>query len=324
MQRPKHYVTAERAEEQAVIFANRLKKRYRHLSRKFRHANIDVFRLYDRDIPEVRAVVDWYRGHLVIGEYVRLQTGPEWLPRMARAAGEALGVPPEKIFLKRRQTKSGRGPQYARTKTAGTRFAVRERDLQFWVNLDGALDTGLFCDHRETRALARSLAKGQDFLNLYAYTGYFSCAAALGGARSIVTVDRSATYIAWAKDNFRLNKINNRAYEFVQSDAEAYLENAFKKARHFTLAFVDPPSFSSRRGRGHFDINSHHPQLLEKVFSVMAEGAMVLFATNHQRFDPKFARIKSRRIKSIRELTAKTIPEDYRNKLVHRCWKFDL
>ena len=144
MQRPKHYVTAERAEEQAVIFANRLKKRYRHLSRKFRHANIDVFRLYDRDIPEVRAVVDWYRGHLVIGEYVRLQTGPEWLPRMARAAGEALGVPPEKIFLKRRQTKSGRGPQYARTKTAGTRFAVRERDLQFWVNLDGALDTGLF------------------------------------------------------------------------------------------------------------------------------------------------------------------------------------
>ncbi|MCK5260024.1 MAG: SAM-dependent methyltransferase, partial [Candidatus Omnitrophica bacterium] len=76
MKKPKNYVTDEKAEHHAEILANRLKNRYRYLARRFRRANIDVFRLYDRDIPEVRAVVDWYQGHLVVGEYIRLQTGP--------------------------------------------------------------------------------------------------------------------------------------------------------------------------------------------------------------------------------------------------------
>ncbi|MBN1870423.1 MAG: class I SAM-dependent methyltransferase [Candidatus Omnitrophica bacterium] len=321
MDKPKHYVTAGKAEHHAEIFANRLKNRYRHLARRFRRAHIDVFRLYDRDIPEVRAVVDWYKGHLVIGEYVRLQTGPEWLPRIAKAAGEALNVPPDKIFLKRRQTQSRGEVRYARAEDKGKRFVVSERDLKFWVNLDRSLDTGLFSDHRETRVLIREMARGRDFLNLYAYTGAFSCAAAKGGAKSIVTVDRSAAYIAWAKDNVKLNNINDPAYEFVRSDAEAYLQRLRQEGRRFTLAFVDPPSFSQRRGKGRFDINCHHPELLQKVFSVMAQGSTVVFSTNHQRFDPKFSRLK---VNSIQELTPATIPEDYRNKLIHRSWRIDL
>jgi len=319
--KPKNYVTDEKAAYHAEIFANRLKNNYRHLARRFRRAHIDVFRLYDRDIPEVRAVVDWYAGHLVIGEYVRLQTGPGWLGQMAQAAGAALDIPKDKIFMKRRQTKTGAGPRYKRAGNSGKRFTVRERDLKFWVNLDGFLDTGLFSDHRETRVLLRAMAKGQDFLNLYAYTGAFSCAAALGGARSIMTVDRSATYIDWAKDNFKLNGIAGRAYAFAQSDTEQYIEFLREKGRKYTLALVDPPSFSQRRGKGAFDVNSHHPELLEKVFSVMAKGATVLFSTNHQRFDPKFNRLKFKRSK---ELTPGTVPEDYRNNQVHRCWQFDL
>ena len=53
----------------------------------------------------------------------------------------------------------------------------------------------------------------------------------------------------------------------------------------------------------------------------MSEGATVIFSTNHQRFDPKLNKLNVRQLK---ELTPKTIPEDYRNKLVHRCWQIDL
>jgi 23S rRNA G2069 N7-methylase RlmK/C1962 C5-methylase RlmI len=136
-----------------------------------------------------------------------------------------------------------------------------------------------------------------------------------------VTVDRSATYLPWAKDNFKLNKIHNPAYTFVRSDAEEYLEFLQRTKRKFLLAFVDPPSFSQRRGTGLFNVNSHHVELLKSVFSVMGKGATVFFSTNHQRFDPKFDRL---RFKGIRELTPKTIPEDYRNKQIHRCWQIDL
>jgi len=322
IQKPKHYVTPERAEYQAVIFANRLKNRYRHFNKRFRRANIEAFRLYDRDIPEVRAVVDFYAGHLVVGEYVRTQTGPQWLARMARAAGEALNIPKEKVFVKRRRTKSGSGPRYGASKARGQRFVVSEGDMKFWVNLGGALDTGLFSDHRNTRTLIRQMAKGQDFLNVFAYTGTFSAAAALGGARSIVTVDRSSTYLDWAKDNFKLNKITAAQHSFIKADTEDYIDSIRGGKKKFTLAFVDPPSFSQRRGSSAvFDINTHHPELLEKVFTVMAPGATVIFSTNHQRFDPKLSRLKA---KKIEELTPKTIPEDYFNKLVHRCWKIHL
>ena len=61
--------------------------------------------------------------------------------------------------------------------------------------------------------------------------------------------------------------------------------------------------------------------MLEKVLSVMAKGSTVIFSTNHQRFDPKLNRLH---VKTIKELTPKTIPEDYRNKLIHRCWQIEL
>ena len=52
--------------------------------------------------PEIRAAVDWYAGHLVIAEYTRRQSTPEWLPLMGEAVAEALDVPKENVHLKER------------------------------------------------------------------------------------------------------------------------------------------------------------------------------------------------------------------------------
>lgn len=316
--RVKHFVTPEKTAHHAEILANRVRSRFRHLSRRFRKQNIDCFRLYDWDIPEVRAVVDWYAGHLVVGEYIRKQTGPDWLPAMGKAVGEALGVPPERIHAKRRQTGKQGQPRYKKFGSSGRRITVNERDLKFWVNLDDFLDTGLFSDHRDTRAMVKDLAKGKDFLNLFAYTGTFTCAAAAGGAKSTVTVDRSATYLRWAEDNLKLNGISGQ-HQVIQSDAERYLETAGRQAKRFTLAVVDPPSFfqDSRTGKA-FDVNRDHPRLVQNVLSVMAPGGIVFFSTNHQRFEPKLDGIPA---KEIIDITAKTIPEDYRNPQIHRCWR---
>jgi len=67
------------------MLANRVKKRFKHLRKQFTRQHIEVFRLYDWEIPEVWAVVDWYAGHLVIGEYTREQSTPEGLPMMGAA-----------------------------------------------------------------------------------------------------------------------------------------------------------------------------------------------------------------------------------------------
>jgi 23S rRNA G2069 N7-methylase RlmK/C1962 C5-methylase RlmI len=316
--RPRGFVTQEKAKIQAEVLANSVAKRFRHFCKRFKRQSIDCFRLYDWDSPDIRVVVDWYAGHLVVAEYERIQTSLEYLPQMANAAARALGVPPEKIHLKRRHTNVADGPRYEKIDSRGERFEVRERNLRFWVNLDDFIDTGLYSDHRDTRVLVAGIAPGKDFLNLFGYTGAFTCAAA-AGAKTTVTVDRSSTYIDWAKDNLILNGLWAPKHKLIQADAMSYLAQAYRKNERFDLAFVDPPSFyKDSREQAAFDINRDHPQLLRDVLMIMRPGSDLFFSANHQRFEPQFEGLP---VKDIVKLTPKTIPEDYRNKNIHNCWR---
>jgi len=177
-------------ENQAGMLANRVLKRFRHLHKRFARQGIEVFRLYDWDIPEIRAVVDWYAGHLVIGEYTRKQSVAEWLPLMGQTVAAALKVSSDKVHLKERFYGKAEGKRYERIDTTDQMITVRERDLKFLVNPYDYVDTGLFSDHRDTRQMIRNEARDKDVLNLYCYTGTFTCAAARGGACSTVSPNR--------------------------------------------------------------------------------------------------------------------------------------
>ena len=309
----------EKVAHHAELLGNRVKKMYRHLRKRFKKEQIDCYRLYDWDIPEVRAVVDWYAGHVVVAEYVRQQTGEEWLPQMADAVAVTLDIPRDHVHIKERRTKTKEGLRYQRLANKDERFQVYERDLKFWVNLNDFLDTGLYSDHRNTRVLVRNLVEEKRFLNLYAYTGAFTIAAAAGKAQSSVTVDRSATNLEWARENFLLNHISLEQHSIVQSDVEMYLEKAAKAAEQFDVIVVDPPSFfKDVKERRSFDVNRDHVRLLQKILKVTAPGGQVFFSTNHQRFVPQLKKLS---ISNIKELTPQTIPEDYRNKKIHRCWQ---
>ncbi len=312
-------ITKEKTAHHAEILANRVRKMYNHLRKRFAKQNIDCYRLYDWDIPEVRAVVDYYKGHLVIGEYVRMQTSVDWLPTMAEAVGKALKITKEKIHVKERRTSTHEEPRYRRMQKKDKKMSVNERDLKFWVNMSDFLDTGLFSDHRNTRVQISKLASGKDFLNLFCYTGAFTCAAARGGAKTTVSVDRSETYLNWAKENFKLNGLDEAKNFLVKADVFKYLEDVHRKGIKFSLAMVDPPSFYRlRKTNAVFDINQDHPKLIKAVVKIMKKGSLVYFSTNHQRFEPKLTGLN---IDDIREMTDKTVPEDYRNKQIHRCWE---
>lgn len=306
---------------QAEMLTNKVKKRYQHLHKRFARQNIEVFRLYDWDIPEIRAVVDWYGGHLVVGEYTRAQSTPEWLPIMGAAVCAALGVPPENLHLKARVYGKANGRRYERIDTTDQMFVVSERDLKFYVNPWDYVDTGLFGDHRNTRQMIREAVAGKDFLNLFCYTGTFSCYAARGGAHRTVSVDRSKSAIAWARRNLALNAIDTGPHRLIQMHVFEFLSTAKHRAERFDLAMVDPPSFYTiQETEDHFDINTDHPALLHGVAELMHPGATIFFSTNHQDFMP---RMDALGFAEVKEITDSTIPEDYRNKrkTIHRCWK---
>src|SRR5690606_13774589 len=129
-----------------------------------------------------------------------------------------------RMHLRKRERQRG-NRQYRRGQSTGDRFLVSEGGRRFWVNLTDYLDTGLFLDHRVTRAMIERQSQGKRFLNLFGYTGSFTVYAAAGGAASTTTVDASNTYLEWAQDNLRENGFVGNRHQFVRSDVLQFLQD---------------------------------------------------------------------------------------------------
>jgi 23S rRNA (guanine2445-N2)-methyltransferase / 23S rRNA (guanine2069-N7)-methyltransferase len=312
--------------DQIADFRRRLAKRFKHLAKWARRQGIEAFRVYDRDIPEIPLVVDWYAGWLHAAEYDRPHERTEiehevWLDRMVEAAAAELGVPPERTFLKVRRRQRD-GGQYEKVDARRALVTVQEGDLAFEVNLSDYLDTGLFLDHRTTRSLVRAEAAGKRFLNLFCYTGSFSVAAAAGGAATTTSVDLSNTYLDWTRTNLARNAFKDAGrHRIVRDEARAFLEHRARRGEApFDLVVCDPPTFSrSAKSEMPWDVDRDHAALLELVARNLAPGGVVYFSTNFRRF--RLAEERLAATYTIREITRRTIPEDFRNDRIHRAWR---
>lgn len=311
----------------ADMFANRLRKNLQKYTRWAKREGVACFRLYDADMPEYALAIDLYRGD--DGRYVHVQEyeapktvdsdkARERLRAALSVLPAVLEVAPERIFLKVRRKQKGRA-QYEKLAATGEFVAVVEGECRFWVNFTDYLDTGLFLDHRPTRALIATLVRGKRFLNLFGYTGTASVHAARGGAASTTTVDLSQTYLEWAQRNFALNGIgvNGSIHTFMHADVRAWLKT---QPATYDLIFLDPPTFStSKRMEGTLDIQRDHAALIEDTMSVLAPGGLTIFSTNQRRF--KLDAAVGERWQ-VEDIGAKTIPEDFaRNPRIHRCWR---
>ena len=313
-------------DSQVEIFVNRLKKRAKHLGKWARRNEIACYRLYDADIPEVPLVVDRYENYLHVAEYHAphkdLPGPPEVYRRtMLDAARRALGIQEACAFYKTRR-KTGRGEQYERLDDRSVTATVREGGLRFVVNLSDYLDTGLFLDHRTTRAMVRDIARELRergpvrMLNLFSYTGSFSVYAADGGAKT-VSVDLSNTYTGWAKENFAANQMPAEEHEFIVDDVFSFLDSRRKAGSRYELIVLDPPTFSNSKKMDRIlDVQRDHGELLTRCGQLLAPGGFVLFSTNKRRF--RLTEVPS--VLEVTDVTAQTIPQDFRNQRIHHAY----
>jgi 23S rRNA (cytosine1962-C5)-methyltransferase len=304
-------------------FSNRLRKNYRHWSKWARRNEISCYRLYDRDVPEYPFVVDLYGDQVHLQE---VETGWQieddlyraWLDSVVAACAEVLQLPTAAIHLKQRRRQKGL-EQYEKTGQLGEDFVVEEGGLKFSVNLDQYLDVGLFLDHRNTRAMVRQEAKGKRFLNLFAYTGSFTVYAAHGGAASSVTVDMSNTYQAWTQRNLQLNGLAGPRHQLVRADVFRYLDEAVAAGQQFDLIVMDPPTFSnSAKMQGVLDVQRDHVWLIDQCLSLLSANGVLYFSNNLRSF--VFDERLPDRCLAV-EISSRSVPEDFRNKKIHRCWK---
>lgn len=308
--------------EQAELFRSRLLKRARHLRRWPSRRGITCFRLYERDIPEIPLVVDRYEDHLQISEYERPHDRDparhrQWLELMQQTAADALDVPFEQTHLKFRDRENR---QYEKVHHQRQLIEVHEGGLNFLVNLTDYMDTGLFLDHRQTRQMVRDEADGKRFLNLFAYTGSFTVYAAAGGAVTSTSVDLSKNYLDWAQRNLRANRLAGPQHDFFVEDTIEFLKQAAANVQRYDLCVVDPPTFSnSKQTDRDWDVQSQHVELLNRIAQVMTSTGVVYFSTNFRRF--RFDQAELDGYNEVREISKQTVPEDFRNKRIHRCWR---
>jgi 23S rRNA (cytosine1962-C5)-methyltransferase len=301
-------------------FKNRLIKNFRHFGKWARRQGISCFRVYDNDIPGTPLAVDLYEEVVHIAEYERdhgmePEEHAEWLSECIAVVSEVLGVHPERIYLKYRQRQKGLR-QYERFARSGAEFIVHENGLNFLIRPAEYLDVGLFLDHRNTRQMVRNDAAGKRVLNLFAYTGSFSVYAAAGGAASTLTVDMSHTYLQWADRNLAINGFTGNKHRLLQADVTAWLREPIQEL--FDIIVLDPPTFSnSKRMHGTLDTQRDHVWLVNSALQRCAPGGTVYFSTNYRRFKLSGEEIRARQILDI---SAKTVPEDFRNKRIHQCF----
>jgi 23S rRNA (cytosine1962-C5)-methyltransferase len=302
-------------------FADRLRKNARHLGRWAARTGLTAWRVYDRDIPEYPFVVERYGPAVHLVEYPR---------RSQRAAGghpereavlgtvvEVLEVEPGLVFTKTHAPQPWGRPRDGRLSDAGVEFEVLEGPIRFLVNLSDRLDTGLFLDHRNTRARVREESPGKRVLNLFAYTGSFTVAAATGGARSTTSVDLSATYLGWAGRNLALNGVRGAGHDLVRADCLRWLDEARGR---WDLVVLDPPPHSTSKGmRGDFNVQRDHRRVLAAVLGLLAPGGVLYFSTNYKGFRLEPEGLPAR----FEELTPRSIPPDFHQRDVHRCWRIE-
>lgn len=321
-------------EPASETFSNRLRKMAKHHEKWARKAGVTCYRVYDADLPDYAVAIDIYAGAGVdqgsrwvhVAEYapppgIDTALAERRLDDVLAIVPGVLEVAAEDVFLKVRQRQRG-DSQYERVSRSGVVATVEEGGLLFEVNFTDYLDTGLFLDHRITRAMIRDLAAEKRFLNLFAYTGTASVYAADGGASYTTTVDLSATYVGWSERNMARNGFSGARHPRIQTDVLQWLDAAVATpGERFDLVFCDPPTFSnSKRMRETWDVQRDHVSLITRIGKLLAPGGQLVFSCNRRRFEMDLPALAAAGL-YCKDVTARTIPRDFeRRPGIHTCW----
>lgn len=260
----------------------------KHLRQHAGLEQTDAFRWLNGEGDGLPGVtVDSYAGYLMLQLYT-----PAWDSHLDPLTAALQQVfQPQGIYRKLRPQETRALEAKKRTKeysrliagcAAPVPLRVQENGLDYLVDLREGLNTGLFPDQRRNRQELMSRVAGKRVLNLFAFTGAFSVAAAAAGAKRVTSIDVSEKYLNIARENFSINRLNPKQHEFIVGDVFAELGKMESQQRHFDIILFDPPSFSTTK-KSRFSTHGGTAKLVAATLPLLESGGLLISSSNHQK-----------------------------------------
>ena len=171
----------------------------------------------------------------------------------------------------------GRGnlPKEWQITTAGIRFKLGGTDF-------GHL--GIFPEQRAQWKWIRDAVAGAGrrtaLLNLFAYSGGSTMAAALGGAE-VCHLDASKGMVEWARENAALNGLSDRPIRWIVDDAHKFMKREIRRGRRYDAIVLDPPTFGRGAGGETYKIERDLRETLELVRELLSDRPLFVLFSSH-------------------------------------------
>lgn len=165
-------------------------------------------------------------------------------------------------------------PSYWDISHGGLRLGIKRTDF-------GHL--GFFAEQARNWHRIRELCQSPEplrVLNLFAYTGGSSLAAAQGGAQ-VVHVDASKTSVAWARENAALNSLDKHPIRWIVDDVQKFVEKEQRRGRTYHGVILDPPSFGRGFKNEVWKIEEHLVGLMRNIKKILDDNYKFIMLSAH-------------------------------------------
>ena len=127
-----------------------------------------------------------------------------------------------------------------------TKVEIVENGVKYIVDVQDGQKTGFFLDQKNNRAAIHKICKDKKVLDCFTHTGSFALNAGIAGASSVLGVDASELGVNQARENARLNQLEDKV-SFQCADVFDLLPSLEEKGEKYDVVILDPPAFTKSR-----------------------------------------------------------------------------
>lgn len=163
-------------------------------------------------------------------------------------------------------------------------WQIHYKELTFNLKPFSFKHTGLFPEQATNwdwfSEKIRNAGRPIKVLNLFAYTGGATLAAAAAGA-SVTHVDASKGMVAWAKENVNSSGLQDKQIRYIVDDVVKFVQREIRRGNTYDAIIMDPPSYGRGTSGEVWQFESNISDLVELCTKVLSKDPLFFLINSY-------------------------------------------